>query len=82
MVMYTHKDKVLSEVHFERERQDNKWGVQNHDPYFWYSILGEEFGEIGKALCEKDFKNYREELIQTAAVCVAMLECLDRNGVS
>ena len=79
---------VLQEVKNERDRQDAKWGVQNHHPVEWLSILGEEFGEVCKASCEAHFKyengetwkNYREELIQTAAVAVAMVECLDRNG--
>lgn len=79
---------VLSEVQEERRRQDKKWGEQNHTPPEWLSILGEEFGEVCKAVCEAHFsgyestgnwENYRTELIQLAAVAVAMVECLDRN---
>lgn len=81
-------EKVLSEVKAERERQDKKWGQQNHHPVEWLAILGEEFGEVSKAACEAYFHyengetwaDYRNELIQTAAVAVAMVECLDRNG--
>jgi NTP pyrophosphatase (non-canonical NTP hydrolase) len=77
--------KLLNEVARERERQDAKWGEQNHDPMDWYSILGEEFGEMYD-FKKKNFKkatpeqlaHYREELIQVAAVAVAMVECLDR----
>lgn len=82
---------VLSEVQEERRRQDEKWGTQNHTPPEWLSILGEEFGEVCKAVCEAHFsgyestgnwENYRTELIQLAAVAVAMVECLDRNSHS
>ena len=33
---------VLNEVSAERQRQDAKWGEQNHDPLLWLSILTEE----------------------------------------
>jgi len=43
---------LLGAVAGERIKQDLKWGEQNHDPLEWYAILGEEFGEVGKELCE------------------------------
>lgn len=76
---------TLNEVLKERERQDAKWGEQNHGPLLWLAILGEEFGEVSKAALEAvvmgdpTFKNYREELIQLAAVAVSMIESFDRN---
>lgn len=75
---------VLAEVGQERIAQDKKWGEQNHTPELYYTILGEEFGEIGKAICERKngegtVQAIREELIQTAAVAVAMVEMLDRK---
>lgn len=70
---------VLEEVFTERECQEAKWGEQNHDVGLWYAILGEEFGEVGEAICEYDEPNYREELIQVAAVAVAMVEAFDRG---
>ena len=45
-------DQVLVLILTERERQFKKWGVQNHSPAIWYAILGEEFGEVGKEICE------------------------------
>lgn len=80
---------ILGEVSAERARQDAKWGEQNHHPAVWLSILGEEYGEVCKAVCEAhlpgypsfgDWRPYREELIQVAAVAVAMAECLDRGA--
>jgi len=36
----------------ERTRQEGKWGEQNHNDYYWLGILGEESGEVSKALIE------------------------------
>lgn len=81
-------ENVLIEISQERDRQDAKWGVKNHDPTLWISILGEEYGEVCKATCEAHFggykstdnwDRYRIELIHTAAVAVAMIESLDNN---
>lgn len=83
-------DNVLVEVADERKNQDSKWGEQNHHPYLWLAILGEEVGECSKAALEAEFDipcgakiNYSdlgEELIQVAAVAVAIVESLDRNN--
>ncbi len=42
----------------------------------WHGILLEE---VYEALAETDPAKQREELIQVAAVAVAMIECLDRR---
>lgn len=79
---------VLQEVLEERAKQTLKWGEQNHAPFAWLAILGEEVGEANKAALETHFKypgadtdysEYRKELIQVAAVAIAMVESLDRN---
>jgi hypothetical protein len=77
------KTEAIEEVIIERKRQDEKWGEQNHDPAKWLAILGEEFGEVCKAVCERLYaagsnSEYRIELIHVAAVAVAMAECYDR----
>ena len=71
--------KCLDEIKSERKRQDEKWGEQNHDPLYWISILVEEVGEAAKEVLENKFSNYRKELVQCAAVCVAAIESFDRN---
>lgn len=83
---------VLRDVVAERLRQEQKWGPQNHRQMVWLGILAEEFGEAAKEVNDFHFrpgrdqtedyqrKRLREELIQTAAVAVAMVESLDRNG--
>lgn len=80
---------ILHEVFLEeRKSQNRKWGEQNHTPAEWLMILGEEVGEVNKAALESYFSYqnniglapYREELIQIAAVAVAMIESLDRSN--
>jgi len=81
---------IFEEIKKERQNQDIKWGEQNHKPVEWMAILTEEVGEVSKEALEAHFKkcywdaenlkNYREELIQVAAVAVAMVESLDRNS--
>jgi len=75
---------IYIEVARERIRQETKWGQQNHQPIIWSNILGEEFGEVYKAINEAIFNgsswlDYREELVQVAAVAIAAVESLDRN---
>lgn len=75
----------------ERVRQDRKWGEQNHVFPIWLAILQEEIGEASQAWLKATYEaetfsearahrtNLREELVQSAAVMVAMIECGDRN---
>lgn len=83
---------IFQEITDERERQDKKFPGQ-WESYrnsfacggvLWRDaaretgvILGEEFGEVCHAINENDDDNLREELIQVAAVAVAMVEALD-----
>jgi len=63
----------------ELKNQENKWGIQNHDPYKWMSILMEEVGEASKAILEQNLENYKEELIQVATVAISAIDSLERN---
>lgn len=38
------------------------------------AVLAEEFGEVARAILERDEVNLREELVQVAAVTIAWLE--------
>ena len=71
--------KVCDLVIAERLQQNSKWGVQDHSPSKWLTILGEEFGEACKAALEDKPWEYGQEVLQVAAVAVAMYECLDRH---
>lgn len=80
---------VLAEVAQERSRQDALWGEQNHDPQDYFAILAEEVGEVAKEVVEWRFSApdrrldrlvlLRAELVQVAAVAVAMVEAIDRR---
>lgn len=79
------KEKIIEDVLNERKRQDEKWGEQIHNAYVWSTIIGEEYGEMCKAINEFGFdqtpeleQNIYTEAIQTMASCMAMLECMDR----
>jgi NTP pyrophosphatase (non-canonical NTP hydrolase) len=71
---------IMERIDTERKRQERMWGQQDHSPAVWLSILAEEFGEVAKALNENDPSGYKGELIQVAAVAVAMIESVQRNG--
>lgn len=65
----------------ERSSQYAKWGRQRHDLGTWLAILVEEVGEVAEAMqkglvSEKDTdaSNLLKELIQVAAVAVAIAE--------
>lgn len=66
---------AIAKIIAERQRQDAKWGEQNHDAGKWSLILTEELGEVAKSQLEGDRANYLTELVQAAAVIVAWLEC-------
>lgn len=70
---------VLHRIITERQRQDQKWGLQNHSPAWWMVILMEEVGEAARAVFEvgeqgKVGQSYADEMTQVAAVAVAALE--------
>ena len=77
--------KAVADVLAERERQNKKWGEQNHDPITWSAILTEECGEFAQAALHDRFGGHaaaglREEAIHCAAVAIQIIECIDRKG--
>jgi len=79
---------VLDGILAECTRQKQLWGSQRHHSLEkWYTILGEEIGELAKEILElpeKDDKMYEENLsklkveaIQCAAVICSMLEVIE-----
>lgn len=72
-------DNILCEVHDERKNQFAKWGPQQRYLGYWMGILLEEIGEASKAYIEYDMNELRKELIQSAAVCVQIIEALDKG---
>lgn len=75
---------AVGDVLNERERQNQKWGEQNHDDGWWTAILAEEVGEAAQAALHGRFGGraagtLRDELVQVAAVAVQWIECIDRR---
>ena len=68
----------MDEIRDELNRQDAKWGLdRTHPDEWWYAILGEEFGEIGRAMLENRWnypgakpEDIRQEIVQL--VCVGL----------
>jgi NTP pyrophosphatase (non-canonical NTP hydrolase) len=80
---------ISHEILQERVRQEQMWGEQNWRPSQWLAILGEEYGEVCRAVCDIElvrpeertleaWQNYRDELVQVAAVAIQMIEANDR----
>jgi hypothetical protein len=78
---------IYSAIDAERGRQKLKWAGPHDwgvgdcssfqvDPLVKLAVLGEEYGEVARALLEKDTDQLRLELIQLAAVAVAWSEAL------
>ena len=81
---------AINLVDAERDRQDKKWGIQNHTHQAWVGILGEEFGEYCQCVNETYLSNATKkheggydlmlkELTHVAAVAVGAMESLMRN---
>lgn len=68
----------LEKIQEEMKRQYTLYGNQTHKSDFeWLVILGEEFGEICKAIYEHEpTERIHEEIIQTAAVAASWADTL------
>lgn len=79
------KREIAFRIELERERQDEKWGEQNHTHPEWMGILTEEVGEVANVVNHIAFGGHKEEadlaeeLVQVAAVAVVWLEMLERH---
>lgn len=57
---------IIERVQEERRRQDEKWGVQNHNPVEWIAILSEEVGEASREAVDFYFANGTEDAHEKA----------------
>ncbi len=86
--------RLMGEVLAERQRQDDKWGRQDHDLTVWLTVLAEEVGEVAQAILAErrgvqggearaalraSRAGLRAELIQVAAVATPTAEWLDEH---
>jgi NTP pyrophosphatase (non-canonical NTP hydrolase) len=78
----TNFERVMGQIKQERERQNEKWGDQDHTDEMWLAILLEEVGEVAKDLVQTREKGssdaylIKKELIHAVAVGVQWLEKL------
>lgn len=93
---------AIESVIAERERQEQKCAEMQRKGLAWHTcadphalddeqrlpILGEEFGEVCRELCDSRAGHYepnlvklRDELVQLAAVAVAWVEAVDARMV-
>lgn len=87
---------VLEDITDERQRQEEIGEAKRAQGISWrscaapdmpggddrrYVVLGEEFGEVGRAMLEGEGDDHlRAELVQVAAVAVAWVEAIDRRA--
>ncbi|KZB51104.1 hypothetical protein AUP41_08340 [Thalassospira xiamenensis] len=76
---------VLAEVRAEFERATLKFPTWPTDPLHALAVLGEEYGELNKAMLQlmyepekSSHKHVREEAIQTAAMALRLICSLDQ----
>lgn len=86
---------IFRKIVAERARQEEIHGgnsILGKDPLEFenFAVLGEEVGEVGRALLEVNYSAWhkapreklKEELVQAAAVIVAWLEALEEDEAS
>lgn len=74
---------IFEDIQKELVYQESKFGTDRvHEPALWAVVLGEEYGEVCKAVLEHDGNGYIAELVDVAAVCVSAIRSalLERGG--
>jgi len=62
-------------VNRELARQHHKWGDQHHELPYWLGILGEEYGEVCRAVIESKPADVTvREVVQLIAVAIRLAE--------
>jgi hypothetical protein len=66
-------------VEDENRLQLQKWGIATHSPFAWATILGEEMGEVNKAILESEYGSgsklqVAREAIQVATIALKIAE--------
>lgn len=68
---------IIERTQAQTEQRFEHWGIQNHEPEKWLTILMEELGEAAKARLKNDRKAYKDELFDVAVAAVCALTELD-----
>lgn len=76
---------VLTDVAIERERQDAKWGGPSHDDIHrvadFVQFIEDYAGWARQMASMLSYDKARHRLIQVAALAVAAVELIDRDGM-
>lgn len=86
--MIDFRTEAVKSILVECDFQDKKWGAgRTHSWGNWLSILVEEVGEAATEILKIsfDFKptiDLRKELVQCAAVCIQIIEDIDREAAN
>lgn len=74
---------VLAEIQTERDRQDSKWGGENHDDGhsvgFWVQLIKDYAGWARVMAGMGNIAKTRRRLIQVATIAVAAVQSIDRK---
>lgn len=78
---FDHWDDLLYMVLQENTNQLEKWGYQDHDPFYWMVFLTEEMGELAAAIADKHWDrdgktdgDVASEAIQVATLALKIAE--------
>lgn len=66
----------------EDKRQLAKWGKQLHTIDEWNTILGEEVGEVAKAVCERNLHDMQKESISVATLALKFVAMIEKYELS
>ena len=76
--IFVAEQRIIFDIEAEVRRQDKQWGANRHKPMQeWIVIIGEEYGEMSRAILENKWapsKELYEETVQVAALALQMLK--------
>lgn len=70
---------LTEDISHELDRQNVKWGVQDHPLGNWSLILMEEIGEMSEAILKNNPLQAYREIVQCMAVLVRIAERVNRD---
>jgi len=71
---------VLEALVAERERQEQRYGMQNHANNFWNVIASKKVGDVAHQIQEQNDSSLFIEVVQTCAVYFAWAEAIHLNN--
>ena len=71
---------VLEALVAERERQEQRYGMQNHANNFWNVIASKKLADVAHQIQEQNHSSLFIEVVQTCAVYFAWAEAIHLNN--